>query len=105
MSNKGSLYSKLYYLAIALIIIAIIVVVLIFYNTRKSASKPSSDRYSDFEELKKNTTKNKDWRIVTKYRKDNNILLTAINSGGIEPPTTELSRRVSNLVKYKNYSL
>ena len=39
MSNKGSLYSILYYLAIALIVITIIVVVLIFYNTRKSASK------------------------------------------------------------------
>ena len=52
MSNKGSLYSILYYLAIALIVITIIVV-LIFYNTRKSASKPSSDRYSDFEELKR----------------------------------------------------
>ena len=53
MSNKGSLYSILYYLAILIVIITIIVVVLIFYNTRKSASKPSSDRYSDFEELKR----------------------------------------------------
>lgn len=104
MSNKGSLYSILYYLAIALIVITIIVVVLIFYNTRKSASKPSSDRYSDFEELKKNTTKNKDWRIVTKHRKDNNILLTAIHGGGIEPGTTELARRVSNVGKYNFYS-
>ena len=52
MKDKGSLYSKLYYIFIAIIIIAIILVVMIFYNTRKSPSKPASDRYSDFNELK-----------------------------------------------------
>ena len=37
---------------------------------------------------------------MTKHRKDNNILLTAIHGGGIEPGTTELARRVSNVGKY-----
>lgn len=104
MNNKDSLYSRLYYIFVAIIIIAIIVVVLIFYNTRKLENKSSSDRYSDFKELKQNTIKNKDWRIVTKHRKDNNILLTAIHGGGIEPGTTELARRISNVGKYDFYS-
>ena len=42
---------------------------------------------------------------MTKHRKDNNILLTAIHGGGIEPGTTELARRVSNVGKYNFYSL
>lgn len=41
---------------------------------------------------------------MTKHRKDNNILLTAIHGGGIEPGTTELARRVSNVGKYNFYS-
>ena len=104
MKDKGSLYSKLYYIFIAIIIIAIILVVMIFYNTRKSPSKPASDRYSDFNELKKHTTKNKDWKVVTKHRKDKRILVSAIHGGEIEPGTTELARRISNVGKYNFYS-
>ena len=45
----------------------------------------SLDYYSNFEELKENTTEGKDWRIKTKNRKDNHMLVTAIHGGGIEP--------------------
>ena len=64
----------------------------------------SLDYYSNFEELKENTTEGKDWRIKTKNRKDNHILVTAIHGGGIEPGTTELARRVANIGEYDFYT-
>ena len=58
------------------------------------------DRYNNFQELKTNTKEHKDWRIVTKERKHHDILVTAIHGGGIEPGTTELARRISNVGHY-----
>ena len=62
------------------------------------------DRYNNFQELKTNTKEHKDWRIVTKERKHHDILVTAIHGGGIEPGTTELARRISNVGHYDFYS-
>lgn len=104
MKRNTSLYTKLYYLSIILIIIAILIVVLIFYNTRKNMNHSNLDRYNNFQELKTNTKENKDWRIVTKEHKHHDILVTAIHGGGIEPGTTELARRISNVGHYDFYS-
>lgn len=104
MREKGRLYSKLYYIFLTLIIIAIVIVVIILYNTLKTTKSSSSDCYSDFNELKKNTHKNKDWRIDTKTRKNKKILVTAIHGGGIEPGTTEIARRISNVGKYNFFT-
>lgn len=104
MREKGSLYSKLYYIFLTLIIIAIVIVVIILYNTLKTTKSSSSDCYSDFNELKKNTHKNKDWRIDTKTRKNKKIVVTAIHGGGIEPGTTEIARRISNVGKYNFFT-
>ena len=91
--RKENWYSKLYYIFISVIIITIIVIAFILYKTREDKQNRSLDYYSNFEELKENTTEGKDWRIKTKNRKDNHILVTAIHGGGIEPGTTELARR------------
>ncbi|MBL7572777.1 poly-gamma-glutamate hydrolase family protein [Staphylococcus saccharolyticus] len=104
MREKGRLYSKLYYIFLTLIIIAIVIVVIILYNTLKTTKSSFFDHYSDFNELKKNTHKNKDWRIDTKTRKNKKILVTAIHGGGIEPGTTEIARRISNVGKYNFFT-
>lgn len=104
MKRNTSLYTKLYYLSIILIVIAILIVALIFYNTRKNMNQSNLDRYNNFQELKTNTKEYKNWRIVTKERKHHDILVTAIHGGGIEPGTTELARRISNVGHYDFYS-
>ena len=73
------------------------------FNTLKTNRSHSTDRYADFTELKRND-KNKDWRIKTKHRKNKDILVTAIHGGGIEPGTTEIARRISNVGKYNFYT-
>lgn len=103
MKKHASLYTKLYYFSILLIVIAIIIVALIFYNTRKNMNQ-SNDRYNNFQELKTNTKENKDWRVITKNRNHHDILVTSIHGGGIEPGTTELARRISNIGKYDFYT-
>ena len=64
----------------------------------------SNDRYNNFQELKTNTKENKDWRVITKNRNHHDILVTAIHGGGIEPGTTELARRISNIGEYDFYT-
>ena len=73
------------------------------FNTLKTNRSHSTDRYADFTELKR-YDKNKDWRIKTKHRKNKDILVTAIHGGGIEPGTTEIARRISNVGKYNFYT-
>ncbi|WP_154836542.1 poly-gamma-glutamate hydrolase family protein [Staphylococcus sp. Marseille-Q1834] len=104
MNKRGNRYSKLYYLFLVVIIFATIIISFIFYKTHKEQSSSSLDYYSSFEDLDKHTTEGKDWRILTKNRKDNHILVTAIHGGGIEPGTTELARRIANIGKYDFYS-
>lgn len=104
MRKRKNLYSKLYYIFISVLIITIIVIAFILYKTREDKQNRSLDYYSNFEELKENTIEGKDWRIKTKNRKDNHILVTAIHGGGIEPGTTELARRVANIGEYDFYT-
>ena len=104
MRNKDNQHSRLYYIILTIVIIAICVVVVILFNTLKTNRSHSTDRYADFTELKKDTIKNKDWLIKTKHRKNKDILVTAIHGGGIEPGTTEIARRISNVGKYNFYT-
>ncbi|MBK3947220.1 poly-gamma-glutamate hydrolase family protein, partial [Staphylococcus haemolyticus] len=104
MRKRKNWYSKLYYIFISVLIITIIAIAFILYKTREDKQNRSLDYYSNFEELKENTTEGKDWRIKTKNRKDNHMLVTAIHGGGIEPGTTELARRVANIGEYDFYT-
>lgn len=104
MKNRKNWYSKLYYLFIILLIIGIVLVAFFIYKTREEKKNHSSDYYSNFQDLKKHTTEGEDWRVKTKNRKNNHILITAIHGGGIEPGTTELARRISNIGKYDYYT-
>ena len=103
MRDKDNQHSRLYYIILTIVIIAICVVVVILFNTLKTNRSHSTDRYADFTELKR-YDKNKDWRIKTKHRKNKDILVTAIHGGGIEPGTTEIARRISNVGKYNFYT-
>lgn len=104
MKKRNNWYSKLYHLFIILLIIVVVSVAFILYKTREEKQNRSLDYYSNFKDLKTHTTEGKDWRIQTKNRKDKHILVTAIHGGGIEPGTTELARRISNIGHYDFYS-
>lgn len=103
-NKKQNWYPKIYYTFIIGLIIAIAIVFYLIYQTRTTQTKNPLDQYQNFSELKQDTTENKDWKISTKHRKSNNILITAIHGGGIEPGTTELARRISNIGNYDYYS-
>ncbi|MCJ1656861.1 poly-gamma-glutamate hydrolase family protein [Staphylococcus sp. NRL 16/872] len=104
MKKRNNWYSKLYYIFLTTVIIITIIISFIIYKTHKEQSSSSLDYYSSFNDLAKHTTKGKDWGILTKNRKDDRILVTAIHGGGIEPGTTELARRIANIGKYDFYS-
>ena len=48
--------------------------------------------------------RNKDWKIITKRHNHSDILITAIHGGSIEPGTTEIARRISNIGQYNFYT-
>lgn len=73
MRKRKNCYSKLYYIFISVLIITIIAIAFILYKTREDKQNRSLDYYSNFEELKENTTEGKDWRIKTKNRKDKKL--------------------------------
>ena len=86
------------------LIVTIIALFSAIYFTRQNAVNQTSDTYKDFNDLKHHTTQNKDWKISTKHVKNDNILITAIHGGGIEPGSTEIARRIANIGKYDFYS-
>ena len=89
---------------LTLIIILFILFFLYFYKHFDLKQNQSLDYYANFNDLKQHTTKNKDWKIITKHRKHSDTLITAIHGGSIEPGTTELARRISNIGQYNFYS-
>ena len=98
-------WNKKYYYALVIgLIITIIALFSAIYFTRQNAVNQTSDTYKDFNDLKHHTTQNKDWKISTKHVKNDNILITAIHGGGIEPGSTEIARRIANIGKYDFYS-
>ncbi|MDT4036442.1 poly-gamma-glutamate hydrolase family protein, partial [Staphylococcus hominis] len=89
---------------LTLIIILFILLFLYFYKHFELKQHQSLDYYANFNDLKQHTTKNKDWKIIAKRRKHSDTLITAIHGGSIEPGTTELARRISNIGQYNFYS-
>ena len=104
MKNKKLNYRFFYYIFLTHIIILFILFFLYFYKHFDLKQNQSLDYYANFNDLKQHTTKNKDWKIITKHRKHSDTLITAIHGGSIEPGTTELARRISNIGQYNFYS-
>lgn len=104
MKNKKIHYSFFYYMFLTLIIILFILLFLYFYKHLESKQNKSLDYYSNFNDLKQHTIRNKDWKIITKHRNHSDILITAIHGGSIEPGTTEIARRISNIGHYNFYT-
>lgn len=104
MKNKKTHYPFFYYLFLTLIIIIFILLCMFFYKHFESKHNQSLDYYSNFNDLKRHTMRNKDWKIITKRHNHSDILITAIHGGSIEPGTTEIARRISNIGQYNFYT-
>ncbi|MCU5746771.1 poly-gamma-glutamate hydrolase family protein [Staphylococcus sp. SQ8-PEA] len=61
------------------------------------------DQYDSMSELMKQTTENRDWKIITRHR-SSHVLVTAVHGGAIERGTTELASLTATKGSYDYYT-
>ncbi|MEW8964450.1 poly-gamma-glutamate hydrolase family protein [Staphylococcus arlettae] len=102
MKHFKKLYGNLYYVILFIIIVVFLSGLYWFYITKQQNTN-NNDIYDNFAALKADTKEGKDWQINVKDT-DDNILITAIHGGSIEPGTSELAKLIAKKGSFGLYS-
>ncbi|WP_251943605.1 poly-gamma-glutamate hydrolase family protein [Staphylococcus sp. Marseille-Q5304] len=97
------LKNVIYYLTM-LVIVGIILFALYFLYVWRNDQPINHDYYESFKDMKAHTKEYRDWKISTTTSNNNDILITAIHGGGIEPGSSELAKLISKKGDFNLYS-